>query len=146
MCTHGPDPAPEGVDPTVPQPLAGAGHPQGLLFPDPSGGPQGAVAHAAPTIACYGDGESGNRVQAVYAVPSDRPDRYDQVVGSIRVWAAEMDTVFQQSAAKGGGRAGSASSPTVGATWSSSGSVSLPRPTAPLVVRTWLGHPPNRGA
>jgi Calx-beta domain-containing protein len=103
MCTHGPDPAPDGVDPTVPQPLAGGGHPQGLLFPDPSGGPRGAVANAAPTIACYGDGESGNRVQAVYAVPADRPDRYDKVLGSIRLWAAEMDTVFQQSAAKSGG-------------------------------------------
>ncbi|MGH8976308.1 MAG: Calx-beta domain-containing protein, partial [Acidimicrobiia bacterium] len=87
----------------MPQPLVGGGHPQGLLLPDPAGGPRGAVASAAPSIACYGDGQSGNRVQAIYAVPADRADRYDQVVGSIRVWAAEMDAVFQQSAAKNGG-------------------------------------------
>ncbi|MGH9041774.1 MAG: Calx-beta domain-containing protein [Acidimicrobiia bacterium] len=103
MCTHGPDPAPEGVDPKVPQPLAGAGHPQGLLFPDPKGGPRGMVANAEPGIGCYGDGVSGNRVQAIYAVPADRPDRYDQVVGSIRKWAGDVDSVLQASAAKTGG-------------------------------------------
>jgi ribosomal protein L24E len=34
-CTHGGDPAPPGIDPRVPRPLAGGAHPQGLLFPDP---------------------------------------------------------------------------------------------------------------
>lgn len=104
MCTHGPDPAPAGVDHRMPQPLAGGAHPRGLLVPDPPGGPPGPVtAGAAAGIACYGDGQSGNRVQAVYAVPADRPDRYHEVAGSIRQWAADTDAVFQASAAKTGG-------------------------------------------
>jgi ribosomal protein L24E len=102
MCTHGADPAPPGVDFRVPRPLAGGAHPQGLLLPDPPSSSPSA-AQAAPGVACYGDGQSGNRVQAVYAVPADRPDRYDQVVPSIRQWAAETDAVFRQSAAKTGG-------------------------------------------
>jgi hypothetical protein len=75
-----------------------------LLFPDPPGGaPVQRTSKAAPGIGCYGDGHSGNRVQAVYAVPADRADRYDQVVASIRQWAADTDAVFQASAAKTGG-------------------------------------------
>ncbi len=105
MCTHGADPAPDGVDPGIPwtpwTPSTGA-HPQGLLFPDPPGGPP-ARAAAERGIACYGDGTSGNRVQAVYAYPADRPDRFNDVVGSIRQWAADTDGVFQDSAAKTGG-------------------------------------------
>ncbi|MGH8976061.1 MAG: hypothetical protein ACRD0C_22975, partial [Acidimicrobiia bacterium] len=102
-CTPGTDPPPEGIDPSVPQPLVGA-QAQGMLVPDaPSGAPSGATAAAAPRVPCYGDGQSGNRVQAVYAVPGDRPDRYDQALASIRQWAAETDAVFVASAAKTGG-------------------------------------------
>ncbi len=102
LCTHGPDPAPAGIDVAVPQPLVAPGRAEGLLLPDPPGD---APVQAAATsgIACYGDGQSGNRVQAVYAVPADRPDRYDQVVSSIRQWAGGTDAVFQTSAAKTGG-------------------------------------------
>ncbi|HEV7861841.1 MAG TPA: Calx-beta domain-containing protein [Acidimicrobiia bacterium] len=104
LCTHGPDPAPPGIDFKVPQPLAGGAHPAGLLFPDPPGGaPVSRTAKVAPGIGCYGDGSSGNRVQAVYAFTADHADRYDAVVASIRKWAAETDGVFQASAAKTGG-------------------------------------------
>jgi ribosomal protein L24E len=105
-CTPGPDPAPEGVDPTTPRPLVAGTHSQGMLLPDPPGGAptSGAAAGAGPGIRCYGDGQSGNRVQAVYAVPADRPDRYGQVLPSIRQWAAETDAVFQASASKTGGK------------------------------------------
>jgi ribosomal protein L24E len=73
-----------------------------LLFPDtPGAGPTSAAA--APSLQCYGDGQSGNRVQAIYAVPADQKDRYDQVLPSIRGWAAETDAVFNQSAAATGG-------------------------------------------
>jgi ribosomal protein L24E len=102
LCTHGPDPAPPGIDVAVPQPLVAPGRAQGLLLPDPPGDAP-VQAAAAPGIACYGDGQNGSRVQAVYAVPADRPDRYDQVLSSIRQWAAGTDAVFQASAAKTGG-------------------------------------------
>ena len=106
MCTHGPDPAPEGVNLAVPQPLAGDPAAGGLPLPLPGADEPGQPSTAggiAPGIACYGDGQSGNRVQAVYAAPADRPDRYDQVVGSIRRWAADTDAVVQSSAMKTGG-------------------------------------------
>src|SRR6266540_685360 len=96
-CTPGTDPTPEGIDPTIPRPLVVGMQSQGFVQPDPPGGSptKGTAAAAAARIRCYGDGKSGNRVQAVYAVPADRADRYDQVVPSIRQWAAETDGVFQ---------------------------------------------------
>jgi hypothetical protein len=101
-CTHGPDPAPEGVDPSIPQPLVVPGQAQGLIFPDPPGDAP-TTAAGTPGIPCYGDGQSGNRVQAIYAVPTDRTDRYDQVLASIRQWAADTDAVINASAGKTGG-------------------------------------------
>jgi len=102
LCTHGSDPAPEGVDFHVPRPLVPPGQAQGLLFPDPPGsGPSRAAA--TPGIGCYGTGQDGKRVEAIYAFPADHPDRYNQVVPSIRQWAAETDAVFQASASQTGG-------------------------------------------
>ena len=102
LCTHGSDPAPDGVDFRVPQPLSPPGRAEGLIFHDPPGDAPSKAA-ATPGIGCFGDGRDGNRVQAMYAVPADRPDRYAQVLPSIRQWAAEMDAVFQASAAQTGG-------------------------------------------
>ena len=102
LCTHGPDPAPDGVDFRVPQPLNAPGRAQGLIFHDPPGDAPGKAA-ATPGIGCYGDGRDGNRVQAIYAVPADRADRYTQVLPFIRQWAAETDAVFQASASQTGG-------------------------------------------
>jgi ribosomal protein L24E len=42
-------------------------------------------------------------VQAIYALPAGRPDRYNQMLPSIRQWAAEVDAVFQASASQTGG-------------------------------------------
>lgn len=86
-CTHGPDPAPADVVVNRPRALVA-----------------GAVASLdAPSVPCYGDGTSGRRVQAVYAFPADRPDRYDAVLPSIGRWAAQTDQVFAASAARTGG-------------------------------------------
>ena len=102
LCTHGSDPAPDGVDFRVPQPLSVPGRAEGLIFHDPPGGAPTKAA-ATPGIGCFGDGRDGNRVQALYAVPGDRRDRFGEVLPSIRQWAAEMDAVFQASAAQTGG-------------------------------------------
>jgi hypothetical protein len=102
LCTHGPDPAPDGVDYRVPRPPVAPGRAQGLLFPDPPGDAPSRAA-ASPGIGCYGNGQDGNRVQAIYAFPADHADRYAQMVPSIRQWAAETDAVYQSSAAQTGG-------------------------------------------
>jgi hypothetical protein len=90
-CTHGPDPAPPGVDPSVPQPLASSEP----TFTTAAG------TSAAP-VPCYGDGTSGKRVQALYVHPADRPNRAAEVVPLIRGWAADVDAVFTVSAAASG--------------------------------------------
>jgi hypothetical protein len=81
-CTHGADP-----------------------FPGQSSQPEQAVAAdlSKPRVPCYGDGESGPRVQAIYAYPADKPDRYASVAPNISVWAAQMDQVFNDSAKQTGG-------------------------------------------
>lgn len=93
-CTHGPDPAPPGIDPSVPRPLPGR-----------SSQPVPGVATelAAPRVPCYGDGQSGARVQAIYAYPADKADRYARVAPNITRWASEMDQVFDKSARQTGG-------------------------------------------
>ena len=98
-CTHGPDP----LDALAPHRHA-AGDPaqsDGDLLPV---SPDGAGPHpGAPAgIHCYGNGRDGMRIQALYAVPSDRPDRYEAVLPHIRRWAAETDSVFASSAARFG--------------------------------------------
>ncbi|MCU1449066.1 MAG: hypothetical protein JWP02_1236 [Acidimicrobiales bacterium] len=90
-CTHGPDPAPPGVDVRVRRPTVAA---------DTASGTTAAGSTNAP---CYGDGSSGMRVQAIYAHASNVSDRYSQVAGSIRQWAAAADSVFNASAQETGG-------------------------------------------
>jgi hypothetical protein len=82
LCTHGPDPAPPGLNPAAPvAPLR--------------------RNQVVPTVACIGDGASGSRIEVLYVYPSDVAggNRYDQYLGSFRVWVAEMDTIFSDSAA-----------------------------------------------
>ena len=58
---------------------------------------------AAPNVQCYGSGSDGNRVQAMYVVEQGRTNRFSSVVGSIRTWAAGVDTIVNRSAAITGG-------------------------------------------
>jgi hypothetical protein len=55
-------------------------------------------------IGCYGDGNSGPRVRAVYARPASAADRYSASVPSIRSWAAGMSSTVDASARATGGR------------------------------------------
>ena len=96
-CTHGPDPL-EGLVEHQPHGADDPEHSDGDLLPaDPDG--SGTSPAVPDGIRCFGDGRDGNRVQAVYAVPSDRTDRYREVVSDIRRWAAQTDSVFTSSAA-----------------------------------------------
>jgi hypothetical protein len=75
MCSHGPDPAPAGVDVTQRRNVA-----------DLTSGTTGDTVNA-DGVPCVGDGTSGPRVQAVYAVASDATDRYSNIVPLISQWA-----------------------------------------------------------
>jgi hypothetical protein len=133
MCTHGPDEPPPGLDvhrdvppvaATSPTPTlarqniatvptdeavwqdAGAvtaapGAPAAgtpALLPDAAAdtvGPDGVV--------CDGDGETGRRVEVLYAYQTGTASRYSQYLASFRAWAAGVDTIFDASAAETGG-------------------------------------------
>lgn len=87
LCTHGPDPAPSGVDITrraAPEPPA-------------------AARVAAKALTCDGDGQSGYRVQVLYVRAADVPSHYTRYLDSFRAWAAGVDDIVQQSAADAGG-------------------------------------------
>src|SRR5919106_4697311 len=71
-CTHGPDPAPAEVEMEAPS----TSELREIAAPTGSGVP------------CIGDGSSGFRVQAIYAYPADRTDRYDEVAPLIEGWAS----------------------------------------------------------
>lgn len=93
LCTHGPDPAPDGVDVRQDRPP----DPAELLVPS------AAAAADGGTVPCYGTGSDGYRVQLVYAHPSSAADRLPTYAGSFLSWAARIDGVANQSAAETGG-------------------------------------------
>jgi hypothetical protein len=92
---HGPDPAPAGVDvhrvPTT----------DDLVAAETTS--SGTTSTSSSSVPCYGDGVTGQRVQAVYVVPADRTDRYVDVSPLIRNYAANVDSIFNASAAETGG-------------------------------------------
>ena len=93
LCTHGPDPAPDGVDVREDRPP----DPAELLVPT------AAAAADGGTVPCYGTGSDGYRVQLVYARLSTAADRFPTYEDSFRSWAARVDSVANQSAAETGG-------------------------------------------
>ncbi|HEX8628474.1 MAG TPA: hypothetical protein VF755_09930 [Catenuloplanes sp.] len=97
-CTHGPDPAPVGVDVRAPvetATLAGTA----AALPAPVAGP----GTNGDGIACTGDGTTGYRVEAIYAVAGGT-DRYDQVAPLIRTsYAPFVEWQYRTSAAETGG-------------------------------------------
>lgn len=61
------------------------------------------TSSTAGLIPCYGDGVSGPRVQMVYAVPSDRTNRYQALADTFPIYAARTNAAFSQSAEATGG-------------------------------------------
>lgn len=94
LCTHGPDPAPEGVDVLADRgPDAVAGLP----------GPSAQTAAEGGSVPCYGTGTDGYRVQLIYARSTTAADRFATYEASFRSWAARLNQVVKDSAAKTGG-------------------------------------------
>jgi hypothetical protein len=96
LCSHGPDPAPAGVD--VHQ--SRKPEPSSAQATSPASG-SGVAAQGS--VACDGDGTSGYRVQLIYAHATNVADRYAQYAGSFQQWAANIDSAFSRSAAETGG-------------------------------------------
>ncbi len=90
-CTHGPDPAPDGVDARQP------------VTPYAS---NDAEVLANDQIACEGDGKSGFRVETIYVHASDKPNRYQEFANSFPVYASNANDIFVKS----GNQTGSARS------------------------------------
>jgi hypothetical protein len=88
-CTHGPDPAPAGIDPTAPRSLQDLRATTG-------------VSATGRTVPCVGDGTSGNRVQAVYA-HIGTTDHFSSVAPLIKTWAAQANEAYNASAAETSG-------------------------------------------
>ena len=85
-----PDPAPRGVDVTKRRSVRDMVATSGDVV-----GPA--------DVPCIGDGTSGPRVQAIYAVASDKADRYASVKDLIAGWAGAMDAAVNDSAKAMGG-------------------------------------------
>jgi len=94
LCTHGPDPAPAGVDVRRAPALAPA-------TPSPTPLPNGTAGAGA--VVCDGDGTSGNRVQLLYVHAGDVADRSASLAANFAQWATKLDNVFSASAAETGG-------------------------------------------
>ncbi|MFJ6378897.1 RICIN domain-containing protein [Kitasatospora sp. NPDC092039] len=60
------------------------------------------AAPAGAKLVCEGDGSGGNRVQVVY-VHGPGNDRYDRYLSSFKKWAADVDVIYNASAAETGG-------------------------------------------
>jgi hypothetical protein len=101
-CSHGPDPAPPGTD-------VRRGRSDAQVAADASPRTADDTRSAALSlgrVGCIADGILGSRVQAVYAVPADRPDRSATVIPAIRAtYAPRVDWQFNQSAAETGSEA-----------------------------------------
>ena len=92
MCTHGPDPAPAGLDV------------KRSIEPLPAVKP-GAAGVVGPAVAalpvCEGDGTTGRRVEVLYIHGSS--SRYNQFLETFRTVAEGVDTIYNESARETGG-------------------------------------------
>lgn len=91
LCTYGPEPVPADKTKIPLRAAASVGNPTG-----------GQAVLGSNTAACYGDGVSGRRVQALY-VTTAATDQFNIVKPQIEQWAAYMDTKVAESATRSGG-------------------------------------------
>jgi len=103
-CTHGPDPVPTGVNALryrstseLQQATAAA------TAADQAGAGATTSAVGNGVVGCYDDGQSGDRIQVIYAHAADVTDRYASLTSMFPQWAANTDASFNDSAAQTGG-------------------------------------------
>lgn len=132
ICSHGPDPAPPGLNVKADvRPVARTAPAPALPRRDTARAPRerelladaGAVApsESSPALApaavpagtdvpegpggvvCAGDGQTGDRVQVLYVYEAGTASRYSQYLASFREWAAGVDAIYDASAQETGG-------------------------------------------
>ncbi len=93
QCTHGPDPAPEGVDirRSVEPVKTGEKDRTAQTATGTS------TTAAASLISCDGDGQTGQRVQALYVRAADVPSRFATYAASFQTWAGNVNNIFVES-------------------------------------------------
>lgn len=94
-CTHGPDPAPPGID------VRNSVEPIRTGESDATAAETGITT--ASSVMCDGDGQSGKRVQGLYVRASDVPSRYAAFASSFQVYATNIDNTFIESSNQTGG-------------------------------------------
>jgi hypothetical protein len=98
-CTHGPDPAPEGVNvKTSAKPVVTGEFDRTA---------QEAVTSSETTsgtgsLTCEGDGVSGKRIEILYVHASDVASRYGTYASSFQTWASNTNNVYVESGLKTG--------------------------------------------
>ncbi|GIE77482.1 hypothetical protein Aph02nite_34320 [Actinoplanes philippinensis] len=131
-CTHGPDPAPDGLSVRRGVAPVTAGSDEVMVVRRETGGVPGdaeiardeggsAITADAPAlipdaapgqadfilgpddVACAGDGRTGKRVQLLYLHESATASRYGKFLNSFRTWAAGVDAIYDASAGETGG-------------------------------------------
>jgi hypothetical protein len=131
-CTHGPDPAPDGLAVRRDVAPVTAGSDEVTVVRRETGGVPGdaeiardeggsAITADAPAlipdaapgqadfilgpddVACAGDGRTGKRVQLLYLHESASASRYGKFLNSFRTWAAGVDAIYDASAGETGG-------------------------------------------
>ena len=103
ICTHGPDAGPPGFDVRAERSVADLHQATPGFAEAAAEEGAGTAAETGTAVPCIGDGVSGERVQAIYAVASDRADRFAEIAPLITQWAGTIDEVFALSAAQVGG-------------------------------------------
>ena len=100
-CTHGPDAAPAGFD-VQRRRSAGDLAVDAAALPKPVAGP----GTNGDGIACIGDGSSGYRIEAIYAVAAGVTDRFDQIAPLVQsTYAPYVEWQYLTSAAQTGAEA-----------------------------------------
>jgi hypothetical protein len=131
-CTHGPDSAPAGLRvrhdvapvtakaaaPVAPARESAEVPPDAEIVRDEGGSAlspnaPALIPDAAPgdadfimgthNVACESDGRTGRRVQVLYLHEFGTPSRYTDFLGSVRIWSAGADQIYDASAAETGG-------------------------------------------
>src|SRR5690242_13400723 len=101
VCTHGPDAAPIGLDVRRGRSIAALRNAAGLTTPAGAArttpGTVTMPADGSGAIVCDGDGVSGRRVQVLYVVAADRPDRFLSLVDALGQYTIRADGVLNAS-------------------------------------------------